>query len=205
MIEKAREMKKLILWFGVSLMICTSGCAAAGGSSEYSLFQSSAPRNQPFRDAVRNWFRGDECDTCNAPAGLPTSPSCNSNVAPLCDQYGSQFNQAQPIYSSAPAQQPIGQGVQLYSDPNLNIGTPVGGSTTTNYPPTSFDAQPSYGTPTDYATPPSYGTPTIATPELPSNLIDPIFDQGSLGVPSGAIQTQPTDAGLGEIPMGPSF
>ena len=189
-------------------MVCSSGCATAGsGSSGFSLFQSSAPRNQPFRDSVRNWFRGDECDTCNAPAGIPAN--CNSNVAPLCDQYGSQFGQAQPVYSSVPTQQqPIGQGVQLYSDPNLNIGAPLNGSTTTtNYgAPTSFDNPPvNYGAPTSFDNPPVYGTPTIATPDNSSNLIDPIFDQGNLGIPDGAIQTQPIEAGYGEIPMGPSF
>ena len=189
-------MRNLILTFGVCLMVCTSGCATAGsGSSGFSLFQSSAPRNQPFRDCVRNWFRGDECDTCNAPAGIPAN--CNSNVAPLCDQYGSQFSQAQPVYSSVPTQQPIGQDVQLYSDPNLNFGAPVNGSATTT----------NYGAPTSFESPPVYGTPTIATPDHSSNLIDPAFefDQGNLGIPNGAIQAQPIEAGYGEIPMGPSF
>jgi len=146
-------MRKLFLSIGVCLIVSMSGCAAAGsgscGTSDFSLFQSSAPRNQPFRDCIRNWFRGDECNTCNAPAGLPTT--CDSNVSPLCNQHGTQFSQAQPIYSSAPVQQPIGQGVQLYSDPNLNIGIP-----------------------------------TAATPDLSSNLIDPAFGEGNLGIPDMA-------------------
>ena len=190
-------MKNLFLSICICVVISASGCATAGsgscGSSDFSLFQSSAVRNQPVRDCIRNWFRGDECDTCNAPAGLPTH--CGSNVAPLCESSVSNFNSGQPIYSSIPAQQPIGQGVQLYSDPNLNIGTPT------------------------------LAAPTLASPDLSSNLIDPLGGQGvNLGVPTGSVEagygsiptgsidagygsipTGSIDAGYGEIPMGPSF
>lgn len=186
-------MRNLILSIGVCLMVCTSGCATSGGSSsEFSLFQSSATRNQPFRDCIRNWFRGDECNTCNAPAGLPAN--CNSNVAPLCDQFGSQFGQGQPAFSSAPIQQPIEQGVQLYSDPNLNVGTPIYSGAPINE-----------GTIVNSGTPTDFGAPSIVTPDISSNLIDPVFDQGNLGIPTGAVQSNPVEAGYGEIPISPSF
>ena len=204
-------MKNLFLTICICVVVSASGCATAGsgacGTSDFSLFQSSAPRNQPFRDCVRNWFRGDECDTCNAPTGL--SSHCGSNVAPLCESNVSNFNSGQPIYSSIPAQQPIGQGVQLYSDPNLNIGTPTLGVPTL--------AAPNLGTPI-------LSAPNLASPDLSSNLIDPLNDGGNLGVPSGTIETGygsipsgsieagygsiPTpsvEPGYGEIPMGPSF
>jgi len=171
-------MKNLFLSICICVVISASGCATAGsgscGARDFSLFQSSAVRNQPVRDYIRNWFRGDECDTCNAPAGL--SSHCGSNAATLCESNVT-------IYSSIPAQPPVGQGVQLYTDPSLNIGTPT------------------------------LAVPTLASPDLSSNLIDPLGSQGvNLGVPTGPIEagygsipTGSIKAGYGEIPMEPSF
>lgn len=217
-------MKNLILTTFACLIAFSSGCATAGsGSSEYSVFQSSAIRNQPFRDSIRKWFRGDECDTCGAPAGIPAG-NCDSNVAPLCDHISQPqpafFGDGQPAFSSAPVEQPIGQGVQLYSDPNLNIGTPTLASPTVASPTLASPtlASPAYGTPVygapgiaspELASPgfatPDISAPSIVTPDLSSNLVDPVFDQGELGIPSGAIQSAPVEAGYGEIPIGPSF
>jgi len=178
-------MKNLFLSICICVVISASGCATAGsgsfGSRGFSLFQSSAVRNQPVRDCVRNWFRGSQCDTCNAPAGL--SSHCGSNSASLCDSSVPNYNSGQPIYSPIPAQQPIGQGGQLYSDPNLNIGTPT------------------------------LGAPTLASPNLSSNLTDPLSSQGvNLGVPTGSVEagygsipTGSIEAGYGEIPIEPSF
>lgn len=159
-------MRNLFLTICVCIAVNMSGCATAGsgscGTGGCSIFQSSAVRNQPVRDCLRNWFRGDECNQCNAPAGMPTS--CGSNTAPLCQPHGSptfsgQYNQPQPVYSSAPVAQPVDQGVPLYTDPNLNIGAS------------------------------NYGTPTSVAPDYSSNLIDPVFNEGiNLGAPTGSIE-----------------
>ena len=113
-------MKK-ILYLAICLSLgsmlgCAGTCGPCGSSS--SIFGNGPLiKNQPVRDTIRSWFRGDECSTCNPPAGQTQF----GNVAPLCDTCGSDVGipTGQPIYSGSPD-----PGIPLYSDPNLN--SPVG-------------------------------------------------------------------------------
>ncbi len=99
-----------------------SGCASQCDSCRPGLFGGNRIlQNQPIRSTVRSWFQGDDCDTCNTPAGQVYTP----NVAPLCESCNT--GQAAPLYGN-----PV--DVQLQS-PQLNGGLgPAGLSNGMNAP-----------------------------------------------------------------------
>ncbi len=124
-------MKKLLLLTACLGLIITSGCAgtsSCAGPGLFSGFQNGSFSDGPVRRQIRSWFQGDECSTCNAPAG---QMNFGSNVAPLCESCGNPYPLAngqiqQPIYSGEISQG--GQlGGQLYDNPVLNA--PVYGNT----------------------------------------------------------------------------
>ncbi len=117
------------------LTSCGSNTCNQGGLFSGGLFSG----NGPFADGpVRQWLRGDECDTCNAPAGQPlcdsnTAATCSScgQAAPMNDVYaqpamgGQMINQPminQPMMNQPMMNQPItGQpGFDAYSQPVQN-------------------------------------------------------------------------------------
>lgn len=107
--NKITALASLVL--GMALVALSTGCASTCGNSGGGIFGGPGLfANQPVRSTIRSWFQGDNCDTCNAPAGQP--PVYNPNVAPLCEGCGGGGIQpATPLYGA-----PIG-GAQ--------IGTPA--------------------------------------------------------------------------------
>lgn len=94
----------------ISLSIgCASNCGNRGLLGNRPLFP-----NQPIRNTIRSWFRGDQCDTCNAPTGQISVP----NVAPLCNSCG---NGAPQINN------PVVPTPNLYGAPNsgAQLGSPT--------------------------------------------------------------------------------
>ena len=109
------------LLIGATLLSgCASNCGPCRGNG---LFGGQVFQNQPVRSTIRSWFQGDNCDTCNAPAGQTVySP----NVAPLCETCNGGVGQpigtaVTPLYGTpVDAQLQAPQNGQLGPDPSGN-------------------------------------------------------------------------------------
>ena len=88
-------MKRLIKFTFAITMISMSGCASGlmsscdtgCASASPGFFQSDWYANSIFADGpVRRYLRGDQCSTCNAPAGQTIG--CDSNTIGTCTNCG---------------------------------------------------------------------------------------------------------------------
>ncbi len=80
--HKGQEMKKRLLnALCLALILFVSGCA----SSRYGDPCNSRPTLRSWwqNNCVRNYFRGEPCNSCNPPAGQPSS--FDTNLIPGCE------------------------------------------------------------------------------------------------------------------------
>ena len=146
-------MKKLSLLAVCIFILSLSGCANGllsgcgnscnqGGLFSGGMFQG----NGPLADGpVRQWLRGDECNTCNPAAeqlGQPAACGCDSNVSATCAACGQGVANngmgdafAQPMMGQPIMGQPVtGQPMinQQFGQPT--ISGPTGGTVNSFYP-----------------------------------------------------------------------
>jgi hypothetical protein len=135
--KSAMRLSVTLSLLAASMMFvgCASDC---GGRTGNGIFGTQILQGQPVRSTIRSWFRGDDCDSCNVPAGQMSAPcnNCNNGLAPMS---GIGFDQsAQPLYGTQ-MNEPLTGDVQL-GVPNQMIPQPgpAVGSGTRNSPPTGF-------------------------------------------------------------------
>lgn len=156
-------MRRILFFVAITgLLFATSGCSTSNGllggglnsgcntcgNTSSGLFGGGLLQSNFLQDGpVRQWLRGDACDTCNAPAGQITydsgfDSSCSSCgsvsspivSAPTTTNYYPSYSEQTPIYDGSSYSEPVYGGTtygeSLPTIPSVgpiegNIGTGI--------------------------------------------------------------------------------